>query len=90
MMIDNCLHDNEGITLKVFEEKNIDDEQPLMANIDTYSEDDKTDPLQCLFIKEVVNEPSMKFFNVPRLGCFYAIPMLIKSVLYVESLDLGS
>lgn len=32
----------------------------------------------------------MKFFSVPRLGCFYAIPMIIKSVLFVESLDNGA
>jgi len=61
MMLDNCLNDGEGVTLKVFEYKTEEDEQPLMTNIDTYSEDDKTDPLQCLFIKEVVNEPLMKF-----------------------------
>jgi len=61
MMLDNCLHDGEGVTLKVFEEKNEEDDQPLMTNVDTFSEDDKTDPLQSLFIKEVVNEPLMKF-----------------------------
>lgn len=90
MMLDNSLYDGEGVTLKVFEEKNEEEEQQLMANIDTYSEDDKTDPLQCIFIKEVVNEPLMKFYSVPRLGCFYAIPMIIKSVLFVNSLEEGA
>jgi len=27
---------------------------------------------------------------VPRLGCFYAIPMIIKSVLFVNSLEEGA
>jgi len=81
-MLDNSLLDGEGITLNIFKDKNEDNEDEVqMTNVDNYSEDDKTDPLQCLFVKEVVNETSMKFFKVPRLGCFYAIPMIIKSVL---------
>lgn len=33
-MLDNYLHDDEGVTLKVFEEKQ-EEEQQLMANVDT-------------------------------------------------------
>lgn len=50
-------------------------------------EDEEPKTQQTVFIKEVVNEPKMKYFEVPRLGCYLAIPLTYKSCLFQESFD---
>lgn len=40
-----------------------------------------------IYIPDVVNEPNMHFFEIPRLGSYLAIPMLIKNYLNVAALD---
>jgi hypothetical protein len=38
-------------------------------------------------VKEVVREPRMRYFKVPRLGSYLAVQLKFKSCLYEESLD---
>jgi hypothetical protein len=38
-------------------------------------------------VKEVVREPKMHFYKVPRLGSFLAIPLVYNSCLFEEALD---
>ena len=40
-----------------------------------------------VFVKEVVREPRMHFFKVPRLGSYLAVRLEYKSCLFEESLD---
>ena len=40
-----------------------------------------------VYVKEVVREPKMHFYKVPRLGSFMAIPLIFKSCLFEEALD---
>ena len=40
-----------------------------------------------IFVKEVVREPRMHFYKVPRLGCYMAIRLEYESCLFEESLD---
>jgi hypothetical protein len=51
---------------------------------------DKTDILNASkfkYVPEVVEEPAIKFWKVPRLGAFMAIPLVYKSCLLEGSLD---
>jgi hypothetical protein len=40
-----------------------------------------------IYVKEVVREPRMHFFKVPRLGCYMAIRLEYESCLFEEALD---
>lgn len=40
-----------------------------------------------VYVPEVVREPKMHFYRVPRLGAFLAVPLVYKSCLYPKSLD---
>ena len=40
-----------------------------------------------IYVKEVVREPRMHFYKVPRLGSFMAVPLIYKSCLLEGSLD---
>ena len=40
-----------------------------------------------VYVPEVVREPKMHYWTVPRLGSFMAIPLVYKSCLSVESFD---
>ena len=46
----------------------------------------KEEVLKHLIIEEVVNEPKMKFFREPRLGCYYAIDIRYQSSMQYSSL----
>jgi len=51
---------------------------------------DKTDILNVAkfkYVSEVVEEPKIKFWKVPRLGSYMAIPIVYKSCLFEGSLD---
>ena len=51
------------------------------------AEDEEPKTEQTVFIKDVVNEPRMKYFDVPRLGCYLAIPLTYQSCLFQRSYD---
>jgi hypothetical protein len=38
-------------------------------------------------VKEVVREPRMHFYRVPRLGSFMAVPLIYNSCLFEDALD---
>jgi hypothetical protein len=40
-----------------------------------------------VYVPEVVREPSMHFYRVPRLGAFMAVPLDYNSCLFEKSLD---
>jgi chromosome condensin MukBEF MukE localization factor len=40
-----------------------------------------------VYVKEVVREPKMFFYRVPRLRSFMAIPLVYQSCLFEEALD---
>ncbi len=42
-----------------------------------------------LFIKDVVREPRMKFFEVPRLGCYLAVPLNYENSEFESAFDTG-
>jgi len=42
---------------------------------------------QTVYRPEVTRETRMKFFKVPRLGCYLAVPLIYSSCLFTEALD---
>jgi hypothetical protein len=40
-----------------------------------------------IYVKEVVREPRMHFYKVPRLGSFMAVPLVYNSCLFEDALD---
>jgi len=40
-----------------------------------------------VYVKEVVREPRMHFYRVPKLGCFMAIPLVYNSCLFDDALE---
>lgn len=42
-----------------------------------------------IYVKEVVREPRMHFFKVPRLGSYLAIKLEYESCLFEEALDIA-
>ncbi len=43
--------------------------------------------LKHIYIKEVVREPRMSFYKVPRLGAFLAVPIVYNSCLTPDALE---
>jgi hypothetical protein len=40
-----------------------------------------------VFVKEVVREPKIHFFKVPKLGSYMAVPLVYDSCQFEEALD---
>ena len=77
-MVDKELHKGSGLTFDVFEDKLDEDGKPL----------EKSD-LDHVLVKEVVREPRIHFYKVPRLGSYLAIRLEYNSCLSVEALNDG-
>ncbi len=42
-----------------------------------------------VYVKEVVREPKMHFYRVPKLGSYMAVPLVYESCQFEEALDLA-
>lgn len=83
------------MTFDVFSDEPIEDEQPPEEVL----EDENGNPIpkprkrieekfpKFVFIKEVVREPRMHYFKVPKLGSYLAIRMEYDSCLFEGALD---
>ena len=77
-MVDQVLAKGSGITFDVFTDKVDEDGKPI-----------ETEELNHILVKEVVREPRMHFFKVPRLGSYLAIRLEYDSCLSVEAYNEG-
>lgn len=77
-MVDKILAKGTGLTFDVFNDK-VDDEGNKVVQ----------DTLEHLLVKEVVREPRIHFFQVPRLGSYLAIRLEYNSCLFVEAYNDG-
>eukprot|EP01022_Parablepharisma_sp_SALTPOND_P015998 TRINITY_DN2300_c0_g1_i1.p1 TRINITY_DN2300_c0_g1~~TRINITY_DN2300_c0_g1_i1.p1 ORF type:complete len:516 (+),score=106.09 TRINITY_DN2300_c0_g1_i1:2776-4323(+) len=99
-MIDQSLKMSEGVTPDVFnppeaaaagnelqdenkEEK--DDQNKEESKVE--AKVDATEIKNVVYRPEVTREGRMKYFKVPRLGCYLAVPLIYSSCLFAESLD---
>ena len=81
-MVNKVLKEEEGeITYSVFkEEEQADEEAP---------EEPQPQKLKTAFVSDVVNEPRIKFFDVPKLGSYMALPLVYRSCLEETAFDTG-
>ena len=77
-MVDQVLAKGSGLTFDVFTDKVDEDGKPI-----------ETEELNHILVKEVVREPRMHFFKVPRLGSYLAIRLEYDSCLSVEAYNEG-
>jgi len=96
-MIDKTLNKDQGLTFDVF--KNIEEvknDEPADDGEDgeegekKVAANDLTEKLPPhILVPEVVREPRMHFYRVPRLGSYLAIRLEYDSCLFEEAFDLG-
>ena len=77
-MVDQVLAKGSGLTFDVFNDKVDDDGKPV-----------DSEELNHILVKEVVREPRMHFYKVPRLGSYLAIRLEYESCLSVEAYNEG-
>jgi len=92
-MKDEVLTQEQGLTFDVFKE---DEEQPPAEEENAEEEEDGVEkppkePEEVfpkhVYVAEVVREPRMHYYRVPRLGCYLAIKLEYESCLFEEALD---
>ena len=81
-MVGKILKPEQGLTHSVFKEEEAPPESEEAPEGQAKEEVPKS-----VYVKEVVREPKMHFYNVPRLGCFMAIALKHKSCLFEDALD---
>ena len=82
LICNTILKQNDGICHEVFSEQITEQNQALDPNSETLLSD-----FQHLYVSEVVREPRMYYWTVPRLGSYMAIPLVYKSCLSIESFN---
>ncbi len=91
-MVDAILKPDQGLTFDVFKEEAAaaDDQPPAedeAAEVKTKKKEQAEVLPRTVYVKEVVREPRMHFYKVPRLGCYMAIRLEYESCLFEEALD---
>lgn len=96
-MVDSVLLSEEGITHDVFKEGTGEDGDEAAVDPDADEGEQQEKPpkteeeeilsMKHVFVPEVVREPRMKFYKVPKLGSYMAIPLVYNSVLFESALD---
>ena len=93
---DQYLEQNQGVTFDLIlpqqkppqegEEQKNQEKQPMPQIEQKKEEMPKEAELNNILIKDVVNEPRMKFFREPRLGCYLSLDLTYKTSLNYNSL----
>jgi hypothetical protein len=85
-MLGCTLSEQEGeITFSVWKE----DEAPAddSDEINDSSAPIKKEKKRFIYIPNVLNEPKIKFFDVPKLGCYFVVPLTYSSCQFESSFD---
>jgi len=78
-MVDKILPIDKGITYQLFNEKV---KEPYIIEPDI-----QNNLPRHILIREVVKEPKINFYRVPRLGAYMAIKLEYNSCLFEEAFD---
>ena len=94
IMMGKTLKMDEGVVFEILQKK---EEQPKGEEEENKEKEEKTAEKpkemnkevtdKSIFIHDVLQEPKIKYFNVPKLGSFLAIKLEYKSCLSEEALD---
>lgn len=76
--------ESAGVTYEVFRTEG---DIPDQADGDASKQIPIKDDNGCVYVPDVVMNPNMYFFSIPRLGAYYAVPMVIRSYLNDASFD---
>lgn len=88
-MVDAILKQDQGLTFDVFNDEPVAEVEPQ------FDEDGNQLPApivdtnipKFIYVKEVVREPRLHFYKVPRLGSYLAIRLEYNSCLFEEALE---
>ena len=92
-MVDKILKQDEGVTYSLFtEEPPVEtEEEPKEEEegdeINKFKAPPKPKPLRHILVPEVVREPKIHYYTVPRLGSYLAIKLEYNSCLNEEAFD---
>lgn len=86
-MVDSFLRVTEGVTPDVFLPPEPAAEAEAQEDREEPKGEEKEEVRNVVYRAEVTREPRMKFFKVPRLGSYMAVPLVYSSFLFPESLD---
>ena len=92
-MVDKILKQDQGVTYSLFleepptEEEVKEEEQEDEIDPGKYKAPPKPKPLRHILVPEVVREPKIHYYTVPRLGSYLAIKLEYNSCLYEEAFD---
>lgn len=89
IIIGSVLNQDQGICHDLFKEGEEEKSQAGSENGDEEEKDtgDILKTQKYKFVSEVVREPKIHYWQVPRLGSFMAIPLVYKSCLSENSID---
>lgn len=83
LLTNKVLRETEGVTHDVFSEEFT----TLNQEFEEQAGQDPVSNYKYVYVPEVVREPRMHYWIVPRLGSFMAVPLVYKSCLNIESFD---
>lgn len=78
------LPESSGVTYEVFK---TEADPPDQADGDNTKKVPVKDENGCVYVPDVVMNPDMYYFSIPRLGAYFAVPMVIRSYLNDASFD---
>lgn len=91
-MVDQVLKQEQGLTFDVFR-----DEEEVASEVPPADEGEEAEQVtekeikevfpKSVFVREVVREPRMYFYKVPKLGSYLAIRLEYESCLFEGALD---
>ena len=88
-MVDKILEEKQGpLTYSVWKEPELDpvdmqeDEAPV-------EKEEGEERLNTKFVPNVIKEKSTFYFDVPKMGCFFAIPLNYQSCMFESAFDAG-
>lgn len=86
-MLGKVLTEEQGeATYSIWKEE----EEPVMDNEEENGEPvEKREKVKCISVDDVVTDPRIHFFDVPKLGAYFAVPLTYKSCLSEASFDAG-
>lgn len=86
-MIDKTLNETEGeATYSIWKEDEIPADE---SEEDRLIRESQKEKLKTVSVDDVVNDPRIKFFDVPKLGAYFAVPLSFNSCLFESSFDAG-
>jgi hypothetical protein len=83
LIVNTVLKPGVGVSHEVFSDKITENNE----KIDLSKPENICEQFKHMWVPEVIREPKMHYWTVPRLGSFMAVPLVYKSYLNINSFD---